>query len=248
MKSLSLALLAGCAIAAMPMSATANATAAETPPKWVGAPSAEGEKLTALFKTDEEDNLKRNPIEALFRGDMRYADRMGNFVSDAYYTGERNAAQTNLTKLKTINRAKLNPTEQIAYDVFLFNQRDELKENSKPNVALTAARPINHFFGIHTFYPNFASGQGAAPFKTVADYDNNLKRHKDFVAMIDTSIVQFKKGSKAGIVDTKMTIRNVIDQLNTQLAQKTEDSHYYGPIAKFPDGFSQADKTRLSAE
>ena len=48
-------------------------------------------------------------------------------------------------------------------------------------LALTKVRPINHFFGIHTFYPTFASGKGAAPFKTLADYENNLKRHKDFV-------------------------------------------------------------------
>jgi uncharacterized protein (DUF885 family) len=44
-----------------------------------------------------------------------------------------------------------------------------------------------------------------------------------------------------------MTINNVIDQLNTQLAQKTEESPYFGPVQKFPDGFSDADKARLAA-
>jgi uncharacterized protein (DUF885 family) len=45
-----------------------------------------------------------------------------------------------------------------------------------------------------------------------------------------------------------MTITNVVDQLNTQLAQKTEESPYYGPILKFPEGFSDADKARLTSE
>jgi uncharacterized protein (DUF885 family) len=52
----------------------------------------------------------------------------------------------------------------------------------------------------------------------------------------------------SGVFETKMTIRNVIDQLNTQLAQKTEESPYYGPVLKFPADFSDADKARLTAE
>ena len=49
-------------------------------------------------------------------------------------------------------------------------------------------RPINHFSGFHTFYPGFASGKGAAPFKTLADYENNLKRHAQFLAISDRAI------------------------------------------------------------
>ena len=54
-------------------------------------------------------------------------------------------------------------------------------------LALTAVRPIDHFFGFHVFYPTFASGQGAAPFKTVADYENNLKRHRDYIRLMDVA-------------------------------------------------------------
>jgi uncharacterized protein (DUF885 family) len=224
-----------------------HSVAAETPPSWVGAPSVEGQKLTALFMADDEASLKRNPLDALFRGDMRYADRLGDFLSDAYFDGERKAAQGNVKKMKAINRAKLNATEQIAYDVFLRNQKNTLKGLSKPYLSLTAVRPINHFFGIHTSYPNFASGQGAAPFKSLPDYENNLKRHAEFTVLIDRAILQFRKGLKTGVVDTKMTVRNVIDQLDTQLAQKTEDSPYFAPVQKFPTGISEADKTRLIA-
>jgi uncharacterized protein (DUF885 family) len=44
-----------------------------------------------------------------------------------------------------------------------------------------------------------------------------------------------------------MTIRNVIEQLNLQLKQKPQDSPYFGPVAEFPEGFSEADKKRLRA-
>jgi uncharacterized protein (DUF885 family) len=184
----------------------------------------------------------------MFRGDMRYADRFGDYISDAYYANERKAAETNLEALKSTERDRLNATEKIAYDVFKQNQTDSLKGLSKEIMDLTVVRPLNHFFGFHTFYPTFASGQGAAPFKTVQDYDNNLKRHKEFIILMDRSIDRFRQGMETGVFETKMTITNVVDQLNTQLAQKTEESPYYGPILKFPEGFSDADKARLTSE
>ncbi|HEX4874872.1 MAG TPA: DUF885 domain-containing protein, partial [Sphingorhabdus sp.] len=161
--------------------------------------------------------------------------------------GERKTAEANLERLKTIDRAKLDATGQIAYDVFKQGQLDTLKGLSKEIMDLTVVRPVNHFAGFHTFYPTFASGQGAAPFKTVADYENNLKRHKEFITLMDASIGRFREGMASGVFETKLTIANVIDQLNTQLAQKTEESPYYGPVKKFPADFSEADKARLTA-
>jgi uncharacterized protein (DUF885 family) len=212
------------------------------------ASTAESQKLKALFAADDEAQLKRNPLGAIFRGDMRYADRLGDFISDEYFANERKAAEENLTALSGIDRAKLNATDQIAYDVFKQNQNDALKGLSKEIMDLTVVRPVNHFFGFHTFYPTFASGKGAAPFKTVADYENNLKRHKDYIVLTDRSIDRFRQGMASGVFETKMTITNVVDQLNTQLAQKTEESPYYGPVLQFPADFSEADKTRLTAE
>ncbi len=243
MKSPKILLLATAALLA-PLSITAHAQTAPVE----NATLTEGKRLATIFAEDDEANLKRNPLNALFRGDMRYADHLGDFVSDEYFAGERKAAEANLEKLNGIDRAKLNATDQIAYDVFKQNQVDALKGLSKEIMDLTVVRPVNHFFGFHTFYPTFASGQGAAPFKTVVDYDNNLKRHKEYITLMDRSIDRFRQGMASGVFETKLTITNVIDQLNTQLAQKTEESPYYGPATKFPEGFSDADKVRLTAE
>ena len=243
MKSPKILLLATAALLA-PLSITAHAQTAPVE----NATLTEGKRLATIFAEDDEANLKRNPLNALFRGDMRYADHLGDFVSDEYFAGERKAAEANLEKLNGIDRAKLNATDQIAYDVFKQNQVDALKGLSKEIMDLTVVRPVNHFFGFHTFYPTFASGQGAAPFKTVVDYDNNLKRHKEYIILMDRSIDRFRQGMASGVFETKLTITNVIDQLNTQLAQKTEESPYYGPATKFPEGFSDADKVRLTAE
>ena len=206
------------------------------------------EKMRKLFVDSDEASLKRNPLNALFRGDLRYADRLGDFGTEASFNAERAAGESDLKNLHTIPRAKLSATDKIAYDVFEFQTVDGLK-NLRPEIlALTKVRPINHFYGFHTFYPTFASGKGAAPFKTVVDYDNNLKRHKEFVQLIDRSIGRFREGMGTGVVETKLTIRNVIEQLDAQLKQTPEESPYFAPAKAIPETFSAADKARIPGE
>ncbi len=83
MKNLKTALLASAiAIAPMYVSTPASAEHHEAGEKAEKAELTEGEKMKALFAQSDEDSLKRNPIGALFRGDERYADQLGDFISD----------------------------------------------------------------------------------------------------------------------------------------------------------------------
>ena len=205
-------------------------------------------RLKQLFIDSDEANLRRNPISALFRGDLRYADRLGDYISDAYFAAERKAGEQDLKRLMAIDRAALNPTDQIAYDVFKWQTETNLRGLQPDMLALVAVRPIDHFFGFHTFYPDLASGQGAAPFKTVLDYDNNLKRHREYIVLLDRAIGRFREGMKTGVVQPKLVINNVIDQLNLQIAQGVEGSTFYGPVKNFPEGISATDQSRLRAD
>lgn len=118
------------------------------------------DRLFEVFKASDEANLQRNPIGALSRGDLRYADRLGDFISDDYFAAEKAAGEADLAALRAIPRDSLSETDQIAYDVFEFSTRENLREFAPDLMALTVVRPMNHFFGFHTFYPTFASGKG----------------------------------------------------------------------------------------
>ncbi len=245
-----LLLLAACATTpaavapAPPVAAEAIAPSVETQP---AQPSAH-DRLFQLFKDSDEASLRRNPLSAIFRGDLRYADRFGDNITDAYYAGERAAAEQDLKALHAIPRDQLNATDQLAFDVFEFQTRDALRGLQPDMLALTAVRPMNHFFGFHTMYPSFSSGKGAAPFKTLEDYENNLKRHAEFVTYIDRAIGRFRQGQQSGVVETKLTVRNMIEQLDNQLKLKAEDSPYYGPVKEFPASIGAADRARLTKE
>ncbi len=239
--AIALLLVSAVSVAAMP--AFAQGTAIRAKPM-----ASADARLKKLFTDSDEASLKRNPIQALYRGDLRYADQLGDYMTDAYFNAERKAGEADLAALRAIDRNALNATDKIAYDAFDWQTRTNLRGLQPDMLALTIVRPIDHFYGFHTLYPDLASGQGSAPFNTLADYENNLKRHKEYVVILDRSIGRFREGMKSGIVQPKLIVRNVIDQLDLQLAQSVADSTYMGPVAKFPATISAADQTRLKTE
>ena len=89
----------------------------------VAAPQApvggvEDAKLIQLFHESNEAELKRNPLEAIQRGDLRYADRFGEPFTDAEWKADAAADRADLAALKRIDRAKLTSVDQLAFDVF----------------------------------------------------------------------------------------------------------------------------------
>jgi uncharacterized protein (DUF885 family) len=240
-------------LAATLLGATASVSSAQVAPAPAAAAPAQAEtaagaRLRQLFHDSDEANLRRNPLTALFRGDFRYAAQLGDPLSDAHFAAEREAAQQDLAALHRIDRAQLNQTDRLAYDVFEYQRGEDLADVQPDMLALTAVRPLNHFAGFHTFYPVLASGRSAAPFRNVQDYDNNIARHHQYARLIDEAIARFRQGLASGVVETKLTIRNVIDQLDTQLHDAPDASPFYGPAQNFPAAVPEADRARLRAE
>ncbi len=210
-------------------------------------PASEAQKLRKIFTDSDEGSLKRNPISALFRGDPRYADRFGDYISDAYNAAEKAAAVADLAALAKIDRAKLTGDDQLSYDVFKFSTEDTLRGLAPGLLKTKAERPIDHFYGFQVFMPDVASGEGAAPFKTVADYDNNLKRLGGFVVYLDRAVARMREGLRDGVTNPKLVMQNVVGQLDALIAQGVEGSTYYKPATKFPAAIPAADQARLKS-
>lgn len=209
---------------------------------------SEHDRLFALFAASDERQLALNPISGLFRGDMRRADQLGDYLTEAHFIATRTNTLLNLSELEQIDRDKLNKTDQLAYDVFKYNQEQALEGTSDKIHALTSVRPVNHFSGFHTFYPTFASGKGAAQFKTIEDYENNLSRHEDYIEIGERAIDKFREGMETGVYETKLTIDRVIKQLDKQLSIPMKESQFWGPVQMFPESFSDEQKQRLTNE
>jgi hypothetical protein len=94
--------------------AVSPAVFAQTPPPTVAPQASAHDRLFQLFKDSDEASLKRNPINALLRGDLRYADRLGDLFSDAHFQGEKAAAESDLAALHAIPRDQLDAKDQLA--------------------------------------------------------------------------------------------------------------------------------------
>jgi uncharacterized protein (DUF885 family) len=237
--SIAAGLLAGCTASSAPEPVSSAAVEAPRP--------TASQALASLFRESDEASLRRNPTYAIARGDLRYADRFGDFFSDSYYEAEREAARADLEGLAAIDRNALNADERVAYDVFKWQRGMDLKGLEGEVSAATAVRPVDHFNGFHTSFAELSSGQGIAPYKTVEDYENGLARTDDFVRLVDAAITRMEQGLAAGVVQPRLVMANVVEQLDAMLAEGVEGSSFYRPVANFPAEVTEADRPRLRA-
>ena len=217
-------------------------TASVSGPAALATPS---QSLAALLAASDEASLVRNPTQGLARGDLRYADRLGDYFADSYYAAESEAARSELATLAGIDRARLTPAERVSYDVFRWQRETDLRGLSGPLLSLSRVLPLNHFYGVHTGFSELSSGEGVAPFKTVADYDNGLARTDDFVRAIDRSIVRMREGLAAGVVQPRLVMTNVLGQLDAMLSESVEGGAFYRPLIAFPASVPVGDQQRL---
>ncbi len=227
----------------LPLSACIDDLAMSGP----GGDTPESKALHQLFSDSDEAALKLSPIEALFRGDARYASEFGDYITDDYIEALRRNAQSDLRRLRDIDRAALDPQDQIAYDVFEYQTKLKLDGLSPEFVALTVVRPLNHLEGLHIQYPDISSGQSVATFKTLADYENGLKRIDGFAVYLDRAIGRMREGLKSGVVESKLTMGIMVDQLGDLIAQGVDKSPFYQPITDMPNSIGESDRARLAA-
>ncbi|MCL9999527.1 MAG: DUF885 family protein, partial [Erythrobacter sp.] len=222
------------------------ALAQHAPAPVEAATHSEHDKLFALFDDADTRALALDPMSRLFRGEEEGVDRLGDLLTDSAFLAGRTDTQLNLAKLALIDRSKLDATDQLAYDVFKYTQERALAGVSDEMRALTQVRPLNHFFGMHNYYPTLVNGTGVAPFETLRNYDDNLSRHDDYIAYIDRAIGRFRQGMASGVLETKLTVGIMVSQLDTQIATPIADSPFMGPVKNFPADFPEAEKARLT--
>ncbi len=200
-------------------------------------------QLDKLFADYWEASLTLNPITATFIGDTRYNDQMPNFFTAEFRKQQHDFSQEWLGKAQAIDASVLEGQARISYDMFVRERQLELEGERFPSWMM----PVNQFSSFASFVPMLASGTSAQPFKTVADYDNWLKRGAALPAIFDQAIANMREGMAAGVVQPKVLMTKVLPQLDAMIKDKPEDTVFWGPIQNLPADFSDADKARLTA-
>jgi len=199
--------------------------------------------INRMFANYWEDRMKLYPLEATSNGDNRYNDILQNDISQAFIINAKSFYSRYLDSVKTYNRETLSGNDRISYDIFKREMEMQLEAFQFHDELM----PLNQFWGLHLTMGQLGSGDGNQPFKTVKDYDNFLGRISGFTVWADTAIANMKRGMELGYVLPRSLTVKVIPQVRSFVTTDATNNLFYGPINKFPTGFSATDKARLTA-
>ncbi len=218
---------------------------AAQPPAVQPAANAEDLRVQAVFADDARREEELDPLSVLNRGQRADPAVMAQLFTDRLDRNVLESAQQSLRALDQVDRAKLSPERQISYDAFRFDKRGEVAWLQPDIRALTAVRPLNHFGGLHVEMPTLMARDGAVTLATVEDYRNALALDLAFAQVLDNAVSRFRQGMASGVVESRLTVRNMIGQLDTLLAQPVEQSPFYSPVLRFPPAIPAGEQRRL---
>lgn len=212
-------------------------------------PPAPGEdgKLMALFRETARREDAIDPLGLIYRGGKPNLTAFRQLYTDLSVRQRRGVVRWALAGLRKIDRARLSAERQISYDVFLRDRRTAELWLQPDMVALTQVRPFTHFGGLHIEFPSLLAKGGSLPYADEDDYRRNLELLRAFPTVLDNAIARFRDGMDTGVVETRMTTRNMIAQIDALLAQPLAESPLTSAVQDFPAAVPSGRRPELRA-
>ncbi|MFZ2752779.1 MAG: DUF885 family protein [Lysobacteraceae bacterium] len=205
---------------------------------------SKAQTLNRLYGEYWEELLRLNPIQATFQGDPRYNDQLPNFLTEESRRENHAFTERWLRKIETIGNKGLSGQDLLSYEIFVKNAKDSLESEKFPGYLM----PIDQFTNLGGLAAQLGSGTNAQPFKTVKDYDDWRARGSKLAPIFDQAIANMREGMRTDVVQPKALMAKVLPQFDALIADKAEDTLFWGPIKNLPATFSDADKARITAE
>ena len=190
-----------------------------------------------------QENIKLYRINATFQGDSRYNDTLPNFLSTSFEAKEKAFFQSYLKEVANYPDTLLSEEQQLSKKVLKWECEMYLQGIKFPKDLM----PIDQMWGFHLTMGQLASGMGAQPFKTPQDYDNWLIRIEGYLSWLQSAKENMKEGMAVGWVLPTSLVQKVIPQLEVMSTTQWDEHLFYSPIRNLPEGFSEEDRSRLSA-
>jgi len=200
-------------------------------------------QLAALAERYVDGMFELNPIMATWLGDPRYAGKFVDNLTPEFRFRDRTLNEGTLEALKKIDARQLAPADELTHQVLAYRASMRLEE-LQYDFHLT---PFSQFYSMPLTLVQFASTEGAQPFRTVADYEAFLQRLEGFPGWVDSAIANMREGMLKQVVQPKVLMTRALAQLKTQIVADPELSGFYVPVKKVPAAFAEVDRARLAA-
>jgi len=190
-----------------------------------------------------QENIKLYRINGTFQGDSRYNDTLPNFLSSSFEAKEKAFFQSYLNEVANYPDTLLSEEQQLSKKVLKWECEMYLQGIKFPKDLM----PIDQMWGFQLTMGQLASGMGAQPFKTPQDYDNWLVRIEGYLSWLESAKENMKEGMAVGWVLPTSLVQKVIPQLEVMSTTQWDEHLFYSPIRNLPEGFSEEERSRLSA-
>jgi len=207
-----------------------------------------------LFDAYHDFRIQINPIEATKAGDREHNDRLVNYITEEHRLFLLESYAVFLDAIAQIPADQLSDADHMSLAVMQWDA--EVKKQGLENALVSIASPVYdlpHFAlmpvtqmsAYHLEVSLLASGQGAQPFETVADYEAWLLRAGQFFEWMRSARRNMEAGIEAGVVLPKSLIRRLHEQLAAYVEPPLEEHLFYQPVRSFPAAVSAAEQKRL---
>ncbi len=210
---------------------------------WAGTPAAVAAsdadaRLNSLFQSEWERGLRQNPLAATYIGDHRYDDRWPDLSAEALaksHLEDQAVLETlagiepaSLTDAGRLNRELFRRTYQQSVDAYQWGLQ---------------YMPINQRGGVQSV----SELAGLIEFSTARDYENWIARLDGIGPYVDQNIALMREGARRGLMQPKIIMQRVPDQIAKQVVVDPEASPFYAPFRKMPADMPAAEQERLRA-
>lgn len=185
-----------------------------------------------------EFDMAENPLRATATGDHRFNDRLPSESIEDQIRRQKQYQQF-ITEVEAIDRAKLDRSNQINFDIFVQLLRDRVTEDEFETYLI----PITNREGFHL---DFVEAPNKFPFNTVKDYENYVARLHAFRGYVTQNIELMREGLKKGITLPSEVLGGLLDRVNPHIVDDPSVSLLFAPFKKFPERVNESDRERLA--
>ncbi|HLQ78314.1 MAG TPA: DUF885 domain-containing protein, partial [Terriglobia bacterium] len=197
----------------------------------------DAQRLHELFKLDWEHTMRDSPEFATMVGFPGQNDRWSDLSMEAIQR-RKEELKGPIRVIQSIDRAKLNPADQLSYDLFKKNYEDAIQATRFKSEYIR----ITQMDGVQQ---EVARVLELAPRNSLKDYEDLLARLSTASVMIDQSIALLRKGVQSKITPPRITLRDVPQQIKNQMVEDANKNALLASFRTFPDSIPRAEQERL---
>jgi uncharacterized protein (DUF885 family) len=196
-------------------------------------------RLRQLFAQNWEYTMREYPEFATAVG---YPGQNARWTDNSLEAIARRKRELNdpLNTLRTIDRAKLSPTDQLNYDLFRRNYTDALEETRFPGEFM----PITQMGGVQQDVPSTIAQMPAG---SVREYEDIIARLRGVPVLVSQTMVLLERGLAQGLTPPRITLRDVPGQAQNLVVDDPLTSPLLKAFTRFPAAVPDAEQQRLHA-